>query len=215
MKKSAIVFLCLLGVSPMAWAQWEEKESGYREPCQYTFLQNLIRDARGHEKVFEMIKAGVSMNDETITCGGTLFQLAVRRGNPSILNGILAQDKGQVNRLVPMRDFKISGAPDAIPAVMFAAYYAPSEVVFRVMLEAGADVSVRDSKGHDILWYLDQNPVLRKSKVEDNIQLILQTKLLESARHKNEAPVAPQPAPKPELERVQEDTIVVESPEGI
>ena len=215
MKKSAIAFLCLLGISSLAMAQWEEREENYKEPCQYTFLQNLIRDARNHEKVFELIKAGVSMNDETITCGGSLFQLAVRRGNPSILNGILAQDKGQINRQVSLRDFRIPGAPEAIPAVMFAAYYAPSEVVFRVMIEAGADVSVRDSKGHDILWYLDQNPVLRKTKVEDNIQLILQTKLLEDARHKNEAPVAQKPAPTPELKKIQEDTLVVETPEGI
>jgi len=215
MKKSAIAFLCLLGVGSLAYAQWGEREENYNEPCQYTFLQNMIRDARNHEKVFELIKAGVSMNDETITCGGTLFQLAVRRGNPSILNGILAQDKGQINRLVPLRDFRIPGAPDVIPSVMFAAYYAPSEVVFRVMLEAGADVSVKDSKGHDILWYLDQNPVLRRTKVEDNIQLILQTKLLEDARHKNEVPVAAQPVQTPELKKVQEDTIMVETPEGI
>ena len=209
MKKSLIICACLLGMSSVALAARHRDD--YWEPCQYTMLQNLIRDARSHERIFEMIRGGVPMEDDTITCGGTLFQLAVRRGNPSILNGILAQDKTRVNALVPTRDFNIPGAPETIPAVMFAAYYAPSPIMFKVMLDAGADVSVRDANGRDVLWYLDQNPVLRKSETEDQIQLILQKQLLEKARRQHEQP-APAAKAQINLKQIEEDSFVVEEP---
>ena len=154
----------------------------YQGPCQYTILQNLIRDARTHEQIFDMIRAGVSMDDESITCGGSLLQLAIRRGNPSIVNGILTQDKTRVNDSVSLRDFPIFGAPERIPVILFAAYYAPSEIVFRVLTEMGADITVQDENGHGVLWYLDQNPVLRQTKTEDNIKEALQKTILENAR---------------------------------
>ena len=202
MKKTIITFLCLMAFSPAVLAAQEDT---YREPCQYTVLQNLVRDARNHEKIFDMIRAGVSMDDETITCGGTLLQLAIRRGNPSILNGILAQDKSRINSLVPLRDFPIAGAPDKIPAILFAAYYAPSEVIFKVMLDNGANVAVKDSRGHGILWYLDRNPVLRKTATEDGIQATLQNMLLKQAQYQTAIP-APK-APETEVLSPEKDTL--------
>lgn len=181
MKKTTLFAFCTaLAMTSVVCAA--NPETGYTGPCQYTLLQNIIRDARSHEKVFELIRSGVPMDDQTITCGGSLLQLAIRRGNPSIVNGILAQDKSRANAIVSLKDFNISGAPDTIPVILFAAYYAPSELVFKVMTDAGADITVKDSNGHDILWYLDKNPILRRSKTEDNIQATLQQLLLEQAR---------------------------------
>lgn len=181
MKKTNLFAFCAtLAIASLTFAA--NPETGYKDSCQYTLLQNIIRDARSHEKVFELIRSGVPMDDQTITCGGSLLQLAIRRGNPSIVNGILAQDKSRSNAMVSLEDFKIPNAPDSIPAILFAAYYAPSELVFKVMLDAGADITVKDTNGHDILWYLDRNPILRRSKTEDNIQATLQQLLLEQAR---------------------------------
>ena len=181
MKKSILFAFCgALALTSSALANY--KNTGNTGPCQYTLLQNIIRDARGHEKIFELIRSGVPMDDQTITCGGSLLQLAIRRGNASIVNGILAQDKSRANSVVSLSDFRISGAPDSVPVILFAAYYAPSETVFKVMVDAGADISVKDTNGHDILWYLDKNPVLRRSNMEDTIQAALQKMLLEQAR---------------------------------
>ena len=179
MRKSIITLMAVCGVSLGAIAA---PPAAFQEGCQYTLLQNMIRDARSHEKVFELIKAGVSMDDKTIRCGGSLLQLAVRRGNPSIVNAILTQDKSRANRIVSLTGFEIPGAPQQIPMLLFTAYYAPSEIIFRVMVDAGADISVRDSFGHDILWYLDKNPVLRQTATEDSIKQTLQNLLLEQGR---------------------------------
>jgi len=176
MKKSMITMFALCGLAPMV------ASAQYQAPCQYTVLQNLIRDARSHEQIFDMIHAGVSMDDLTITCGGSLLQLAIRRGNPSIVNGILTQDKSRVNAEVSLNGFLIPGAPNRIPVILFAAYYAPSEIVFKVLTDMGADISVQDSNGRGILWYLEQNPVLRQTKTEDTIKEKLQKMILENAR---------------------------------
>lgn len=181
MKKTNLFAFCAtLALTSVVCAA--NPETGYTGPCQYTLLQNIIRDARSHEKVFELIRSGVPMDDQTITCGGSLLQLAIRRGNPSIVNGILAQDNSRANATVSLKDFRIPDAPDSIPVILFAAYYAPSELVFKVMTDAGADITVKDTNGHDILWYLDKNPILRRSKTEDNVQATLQKILLEQAR---------------------------------
>ena len=183
--KKIMMMALMLAVSTSVWAQNRRVADPQPVACQYTVLQKLVRDARNHEKIFELIRAGVSMDDPTITCGGSLLQLAIRRGNPSILNGILTQDKTRANAPVSLVAFPIAEAPESVPAILFAAYYAPSEVVLQVMLNAGANVALKDSKGHDILWYLEKNPVLRKTRIEDNIQLMLQQKLLDEARRKN------------------------------
>ena len=123
----------LLMTSVLFWAagaiaagnQTKQPES-LPEPCQYTVLQTLVRDARSHNRVFELIKAGVSMDDETITCGGSLLQLAIRRGNPSIVNGILTQDKARANAKVSLKDFRIPGAPESVPAIRSCLKPAPT-----------------------------------------------------------------------------------------
>jgi len=180
MKKSILTCVALCGVSMMAVAA--PNNPGFQEGCQYTQLQNMVRDARSHEQIFEFIMAGVSMDDPNIRCGGSLLQLAIRRGNPSIVNGILTQDKTRANKPVSMTGFEIPGAPQQIPAILFAAYYAPNETTFKVMVDAGGNIGVKDSFGHDILWYLNKNPVLRQTESEDSIKQALQKRILEQGR---------------------------------
>ncbi|MBR6411737.1 MAG: hypothetical protein IKS41_01065 [Alphaproteobacteria bacterium] len=178
MRKQILSFMTICGVSMAAVAA----PVAFQEGCQYTQLQNMVRDARNHEQIFEFIKAGVSMDDKTIQCGGTLLQLAIRRGNPSIVNGILTQDKARANKSVSLTGFEIPGAPAEIPVILFAAFYAPNEMTFKVIMEAGGKISARDSSGHGILWYLDKNPVLRRTATEDLIKQILQKQLLDQAK---------------------------------
>ena len=179
MRKSILTLMAVCGVSLGAVAA---PAPAFQEGCQYTQLQNMIRDARSHEQIFEFIKAGVSMDDPNIRCGGSLLQLAVRRGNPSIVNGILTQDKARANKPVSLAGFEIPGAPAQIPAILFAAYYAPNETTFKVMVDAGGNIGLRDTMGHDILWYLNRNPVLRKTEMEDSIREALQNRILEQGR---------------------------------
>ena len=181
MRKSIIALTVLCGIGP-ALAARTPAPVAPQEECQYTQLQNMIRDARSHEQIFEFIKSGVSMDDRTIRCGGSLLQLAIRRGNPSIVNGILTQDKTRADRPVSLDGFDIPGAPERIPALLFAAFYAPNELTFKVMMEASNNISVQDSLGHGILWYLDKNPVLRKTAMEDAVKEGLQKQLLMQAQ---------------------------------
>ena len=207
MKKTTLLTIFstfALATSALATISDSEQE----KTCQYTFLQNMIRDARSHEKIFELIRSGVPMEDPTITCGGSLLQLAIRRGNPSIVNGILTQDKSRANTEVSLKGFNIPNAPDTIPVILFAAYYAPSELVFKVMTDAGADITVKDSNGHDILWYLDKNPVLRRSQTEDTIQSNLQTLLIEQIRKQS---TKPQPPSEPETQKTEKKSVPLTS----
>ena len=181
MRKSIIALAILCGVGPTMAARTSAPVVP-QEECQYSQLQNMIRDARSHEQIFEFIKSGVSMDDKTIRCGGSLLQLAIRRGNPSIVNGILTQDKTRADRLVSLEGFDIPGAPEKIPALLFAAFYAPNELTFKVMMEASNNMSVQDTLGHGVLWYLDKNPVLRQTAMEDAVKEALQKQLLMQAQ---------------------------------
>lgn len=178
MRKSIITLMAVCGVSVGALAV----PAAFQEGCQYTQLQKMVRNARNHEQIFEFIKGGVSMDDPNIRCGGSLLQLAIRRGNPSIVNGILTQDKTRANKPVSLAGFDIPGAPAQIPAILFAAYYAPNEMTLKVMVDAGGNIALRDSSGHDILWYLDKNPVLRQTATEDTIRQSLENRILEQGR---------------------------------
>ena len=136
--------------------------------------------------MLEIKNLSVSMDDKTITCGGTLLQLAVLRGNPSIVNGILVQDKERANKNVPTKGFGLENITDKIPAVLFAARFSPSEVVFETFIKNEANIFLKDEKGHDILWYLERNPVLRKTKIVDDIITRMQNTLLNDAKAKRE-----------------------------
>lgn len=188
--KHIILCLCLL-----AWATAGEaapnrnKRNGQAEtgPCQYTFMQNVIRDAQDHRQVFTLIGQGMQMEDKTITCGGNLLQLAIRRGNPNIVNAIVAQDKERIKEEVSTSGFNITDAPETIPVVLFAAYYAPNEAVFKVFMDNGADITVSDSAGHNIFWYMNQNPVLRKTHLAETVAREFQKTLVRRSQKSPES----------------------------
>ncbi len=177
MKKTVFLILAMLLLQSSAYAQKTAKKAVANTPsvCIYTPMQKLIRDARNADQIFELIKGEYQLQDDTITCGGSLVQLAVRRGIPQILYAIGVQDNERLNQDVSLKGFSIPGAPDEIPAILFAAYYAPSAEIFKVFMDLKADMTKRDSLGHDILWYLDKNPVLRQTELEDKIRFMLPT----------------------------------------
>lgn len=213
MKKELIIIALGLSLATNVFAapQKQKGPQSQQQACQYTFLQNLIRDSRTHERIFELIKSGVSMDDSTIICGGTPLQLAIRRGNPSIVNAILVQNKKRANDLVSTAGFNIPGAPEKIPAILFAAYYSPSETVFQTFLKNEGDVSLKDQKGRDILWYLDRNPVLRQTATEDAVNLALQNNLLRNAQEQVAAEKQAKIAAQKEKKTVKEEAVSLDS----
>ena len=40
-------------------------------------------------------------------------------------------------------------------------------------MDAGADISKTDSSGRNVLWYMDQNPVLRSTSLYDKMNSLL------------------------------------------
>ena len=159
MKKLLLLSVCLLAVPAMAQKMGE---------CALTPLQNLIVNARGAEEVQALIQRGVVF-DEQVRCGGTLTQLAIRRGNPDVLEAILRQDQNRANATVALDAFPIVGAPKQIPLILFAAYYAPNKQIIELLEAAGANISVTDDFGRNLLWYLNKNPVLRRTALEDDL----------------------------------------------
>lgn len=147
--------------------------------CAYSPLQNFIRNVRNHEDVEKYIKQGIQFNEKP-RCGGTLMQLAVLRGNPNVLVALLNQERSRANEVSSIEEFRIQGAPRQIPIVLFAAYYAPNQDILIQLVNAGADYSVVDESGRNILWYMDQNPVLRSSYVYDELNKRLLEKLSQS-----------------------------------
>ena len=172
MKKLSFVAALLMGLSvlPVKAATTE---------CAYSPLQNFIRNVRNHEDVEKYIKQGIQFNEKP-RCGGTLMQLAVLRGNPNVLVALLNQERSRANEVSSIEDFRIQGGPRQLPIVLFAAYYAPNQDMLIQLVNAGADFSVVDEQGRNILWYMDQNPVLRSSYVYDQLNSRLLEKLSQS-----------------------------------
>ena len=95
-------------------------------------------------------------------CGGTLSQLAVLRGNLTTLNYLHAYG-ADFNADVSLKGYEIPGAPQVIPFPLFVARYSPNSQIMDVMVNSGVNFKVKDSMGHDVFWYLERNPVLRRS----------------------------------------------------
>ena len=199
MKKLLLLSVCLFGMP--VWAQRSDD-------CALSPLQNLIVNARGAEEVQTLIARGV-LFDEQVRCGGTLTQLAIRRGNPDILEAILRQDRRRANAMVSLDAFPIQGAPKQVPLILFAAYYAPNKTIMDLLLAAGAKVSDTDDFGRNILWYLNKNPVLRNTELEDSINesLLLGTATMQEPDDKGKGASQQkkaQSAPSLELKRREE-----------
>ena len=150
---------CLMVVPAMA------QRSG---DCAYTPLQNLVINARNPNEIQSLIQRNVIF-DEQVRCGGTLMQLAIRRGNPQVLAAIVRQDQKRVHAQVALDAFPISGAPKTIPLILFAAYYAPNKDIVELLVQAGANIAVVDDYGRNLLWYMDKNPVLKNTDLMDEL----------------------------------------------
>ena len=159
MKKFLLLTVCLLTVPAMAQRSGE---------CAYTPLQNLIINARNADQIQNLMQQGVIF-DEQVRCGGSLMQLAIRRGNVQVLDAIVHQDPKRVNATVSLDAFPIQGAPKQIPLILFAAYYAPNKDIISLLVANNADISVVDDYGRNLLWYMDKNPVLKNTALTDEL----------------------------------------------
>ena len=177
--------------------------------CAYTPLQNLIRNVRSVEEINRLIQQGVVF-DEKVHCGGSLMQLAILRGNASVLKAMLNQDKTRANAMVDLSDFQIEGAPQEIPLILFAAYYAPNFDIIGVLYESGADISKVDSSGRNLLWYMEQNPVLRNTELSDQLNAALLTYLIPTSQNRqfnvNQQQPATQQIQQPAVQQAQQPT---------
>ena len=134
--------------------------SAFALDCKYTREQEIVRSAENFDEISAL---GENFDpNATYSCGGTLSQLAVLRGNLDTLNYLHAYG-ADFDAPVSLKGYEIPGAPDEIPFPLFVARYAPNSQIMDVMINSGIDFHVKDSKDHDVFWYLDQNPVLRHS----------------------------------------------------
>ena len=158
MKKVLLAVICLF-ISSVANADFE---------CAYSPLQVRVAYARSRADIQDLIDRGINMEEEA-KCGGSLLQLAVRRGDPGVLSAILQQDVTRVNNLERLDAFPISGVTGKIPLLLFAGYYAPNKEIIRVLLDFGASITATDDKGRNILWYMQHNPVLHNTDLYDKL----------------------------------------------
>lgn len=138
------------------------------DKCTYAPLQELIRDARSGGDIDQLIKNNVDLNT-VFKCGGSVLQLAVLRGNPEIVKALL-EGGARVDEPVSLEVFPIDGAPKQVSLLMFASYYAPRQDIVRLIISAGANVSEMDENGETVLWYMNQNPVLRNTDLSDDVR---------------------------------------------
>ncbi len=160
MKKVLLLSVCLMAAMP-AFAQ----KGG---ECALSAFQMLISNIRDVGEIQDLIAKGVPL-EEQVRCGGSLMQLAIRRGNPQVLEAMLRQDQRRANGMVALDAFPIAGAPKQIPLILFAAYYAPNKDMVELLMAAGANVTVTDDYGRNVLWYLGKNPVLKNTKLQDEL----------------------------------------------
>ena len=130
------------------------------QECKYSPEQEIVRSAENYKEIAAL---GDNFNaNATFPCGGTLSQLAVLRGNLDTLTYLYLHG-ANFNADVSLKGYEIPGAPDEIPFPLFVARYAPNSVIMDTMVNSGINFKVKDSLGHDVFWYLEQNPVLRRS----------------------------------------------------
>lgn len=184
MKKTLISLAALMIATPVLAAY----------DCAYSPLQNLIRNVRKPDEIQNLINSGVVFSEKT-RCGGSLMQLAILRGNPQVLQALLNQDPNRANETAELAYYPIQGAPKEVPLLLFASYYAPNEQMIDLLFKYGADATKTDSAGRNLLWYMEQNPVLRNTDLYDNIN----TQLLKALAQRQQ-PIRPgftaQPAPQ-------------------
>lgn len=129
--------------------------------CVFAPEQEIVRSA---ENLMDIEKLGKDFDaNKTFECGGTLGQLAVLRGNIDLLGYLFVYGDADFNQDVSLNGYEISGAPNMIPFPLFVARYAPNSQIIDTLLNNGVDFKVKDSLDHDVFWYFEQNPVLRRT----------------------------------------------------
>lgn len=174
----SVAGFCLVtfaAMAQMAIGSGGARSGGRSVQCSYTPLQEIIRDARSAKEILQLTQKKVDFNT-AVRCGGSPLQLAVLRGNPEVVKAII-EGGADVNADVSLEDFDIPGAPNEVPFPLFAAYYAPRQDIMLLILSAGVDMTIQDANGESMLWYINQNPVLRNTAVSDKIRgaLLYQT----------------------------------------
>lgn len=157
------VTMCL--VATTVWAAPSRNAS---VTCSYSPLQDLVRNARSGKDLEQVLGGRVNLN-APVKCGGTILQLAIRRGNPEVVK-LLLENGLSVKEDVSLDGFDIPGAPNTVPLLMFAAYYSPRQDILNLIVSAGADMTALDTNGENVLWYLDKNPVLQNTAISDAIK---------------------------------------------
>lgn len=198
MKKNYLIALAmaLMFASVPAMAQ---------RTCSYSPLQEVVRFANSANDIQRLVARRVNLN-APVRCGGSLVQLAILRGNVDVLKALL-NSGADIKAPVKLSDFGISGRgmPQEIPLLFFAAYKAPNAEIFKTLIDAGLDVTEMDKNGESISAYLDENPVLAKTAIAEEIDeiLLFQTSDVEPEK------VSEQPAPEQaqrELKEIVEPT---------
>ena len=183
MKKTFISLAALMMALPVMAA----------DNCAYSPLQNLIRNVRKSDEIVVLMNRGVVFSEKT-RCGGSLMQLAVLRGNPQVLQALLQRDPSQANEVAGIDAFPIPGVRSReIPLILFAAYYAPNDQMIRYLVNAGADISKTDADGRNLLWYMEQNPVLRNTDLYDELNDRLLSALVPTQQTRPVIPLGGQP----------------------
>ena len=132
--------------------------------CEYTQDQQVIRDAE-YIKDMQVLNADSKRINAVNSCGGTLLQLATLRGNTDVIQYLLTNG-ADTNTEVSIKGYEDDfddDTPKTIPVIFWAARYAQHGEILQTFLNHEINAFVKDSKDHDIYWYLEQNPVLRNS----------------------------------------------------
>lgn len=192
MKKILLVTVMAVCLMVTAASAAPSKKKG--DQCSYSPLQDLIRNARSGKDLEPILGGRVDLN-APVKCGGTILQLAIRRGNPEVVK-LLLENGVLVTEDVSLDSFYIEGAPDKIPLLMFAAYYSPRQDILNLIISAGADMTSVDSNGENVLWYLDKNPVLKNTTISDNIKnaLLFNIRPINNTQNNNMGTAPVQPA---------------------
>lgn len=157
--------------------------------CSYSPLQDLVRNARSGKDLAPIVGGRVDLN-APVRCGGTVLQLAIRRGNSEIVK-LLLENGASFKENVSLDGFDINGAPNEIPLLSFAAYYAPRQDIVSLIISAGADITQTDANGENILWYIEKNPVLQNTAIHDSIKNALLFGVPKQVNSDSVSPVAP------------------------
>ncbi len=179
--------------------------------CAYSPLQNLIRNVRKADEITTLMNSGVVFSEKT-RCGGSLMQLAILRGNPQVLQALLQQDPSRANEMVELQAYPIQGAPKEIPLLLFAAYHAPNGQMIELLVNSGADIAKTDTTGRNLLWYMDQNPVLRNTELYDELNRRLLSSLVPSQQKRPIMQLGGQPAQVGGV--VSQDTMTQKQPKS-